>query len=194
MDGGERAGEAGRDQVVENLRADLAALAVGADDHDRAWLEKSLHRRRGGGLRAERRLACEGRGHRQRDRDTADTRAPMVLSTAKPESRKTSSMRRLSPRTSAVNVSIPCARAIAASRSRSCVPMPWPCRASATAKATSAQFDACGVEVEAGKGNDVAVRFDDQGGAASRVRCGQPADSRRRERRQPEEAVIPAVD
>ena len=49
-------------------------------------------------------------------------------------------------------------------------------------------------EVKAGEGNDVAARFDDQRDATSRVRCGQPSDSRRRERGQPEEAVIPAVD
>ena len=49
-------------------------------------------------------------------------------------------------------------------------------------------------EVKAGEGNDVAVRFDDQRDAASRVRCGQRQNFRRRERGQPEEAVIPAVD
>ena len=124
---------------------------------------------------------------------TRQTARSEVVSTAKPESRKTSSMRRLSPRTSAANASIPCARAIAARRSRSCVPIPWPCSASATAKATSAQFDAWR-QVEAGKRHDFAMRFDDQGSAASRLRCSQPANSRRRERRQPEEPVIPAVD
>ena len=37
-----RPGEAGRHEVVEDLRADLAALAVGADHRDPARLEEGF--------------------------------------------------------------------------------------------------------------------------------------------------------
>ena len=69
MDGPQRAGVAGGHQVVEDLRADLAALAVGADHRDGLRLEKAPHRRGRGGLRSRGGLARERLGHRQRQRD-----------------------------------------------------------------------------------------------------------------------------
>ena len=51
MHGNEAARVAGRDHVVQQFRADLAALATGADDGDRARFEEVLHRGGGGRFR-----------------------------------------------------------------------------------------------------------------------------------------------
>ncbi len=67
--GQDRAAKAGRDEVVEDLRADLAALAAGADDRDRTRLEEAGHRGRGGLLGAVRGLFLEVGRQRQRDLD-----------------------------------------------------------------------------------------------------------------------------
>ena len=172
MNGGERTGEAGRDQVVENLRADLAALAVGADDHDRARLEKGLHRRRGGCVRAERRLACHGRGHRERDRDTADTSLHGALDG---EARVTKDIEHAAV----------VAKDLGGKRLDTLRPRdrrepfeelradPVPLQGVGNSESHFGAIRLLRREVKAGEGNDVAVRFDDQRDATSRVRCGQ---------------------
>ena len=59
-------GEAIGDEIVQDLRSDFAALAIGADDRDGARFEERFHRRRRGGARARRGLIGEGIGCRKR--------------------------------------------------------------------------------------------------------------------------------
>ena len=66
MDRHNGAGEAIGDEIVQDLRSDLAALAIGTDDCDGARFEECLHRRRRGGPRARRGLICESIGCRER--------------------------------------------------------------------------------------------------------------------------------
>ena len=75
-------GEAGRKQVVEDLRADLPALAAGSDHGHRAGLEEPGHRCRGRLLGAVRRLLLEVRRRRQRHLD------PFVSGCREPPHRK----------------------------------------------------------------------------------------------------------
>ena len=65
MDRHHGSGEAIGNEVVQDLRSDFAALAIGADDRDGARFEKRFHRRRRGGARARRGLVCEGISRRQ---------------------------------------------------------------------------------------------------------------------------------
>ena len=59
-------GEAIGNEIVQDLRSDFAALAIGTDDRDGARFEERFHRRRRGGARACRRLVCEGISCRER--------------------------------------------------------------------------------------------------------------------------------
>jgi hypothetical protein len=72
MDGNDGAGESRAEQVVKDLRADLSARAVGADDSDDARLEKGAHRRRGGTLRSDGRLLREAVGYGNGQLDVPD--------------------------------------------------------------------------------------------------------------------------
>ena len=173
----DRAGEARRDEIVQDLRADLAALAIGADDRHHARLEERLHRRRRGRSRARRRLVREGIGHRQRQRRPGRRRARPRSVAAKPESRNTSSIRRLSPSTYGSKVSMPCSRAIArAARAAACR-----CRAPAARRRRRTPLprdSMLRVPVEAGERDDATPRFDHQGRPDAR-RPTPPAPARR---------------
>ena len=65
MDRHDGSGEAIGDEIVQDLRANFTALAIGADDRDGARCEERLHRRRGGGARSRRGLVYEGISRRQ---------------------------------------------------------------------------------------------------------------------------------
>ena len=65
MDRHHGSGEAIGDEIVQDLRADFAALAIGADDRDCARFEERFHRRRRGSARSRRGLVCEGISRRQ---------------------------------------------------------------------------------------------------------------------------------
>ena len=89
-----------RDQVVEDLRADLAAFADWRRPRRPTRGSKNgLHRRRRGGARSRRRLLRELLGDRERQRRRERPLLDQRASSAKPESRNTSSIRRLSPST-----------------------------------------------------------------------------------------------
>ncbi len=65
-------GKAARDEVVQNLGANLAALPIGADHGKASRLEERLHRGRGGGLRAFSRPLLKPRGRSKREDDVHD--------------------------------------------------------------------------------------------------------------------------
>ena len=73
MHGHDSASEAARDQVVQNLGADLPAGAVRTDDRHASRLEERFHRGRRRVLRALGRLLDEARGGLEPQRDMNDT-------------------------------------------------------------------------------------------------------------------------
>ena len=110
----------------------------------------------------------------------------IVVVTPKPESRNTSSIRRLPPSTYGVERVMPCSRARLARCSSRRVPMPWPCTASETAKATSARSSESGSRWKPAKATMPPSGFGDQrgrrtigaglrsAGHASALRAGKP--------------------
>ena len=72
MHGDDGAGEAAGNEVVEDLRADLPAGTIGADDRHTGRLEERLHRRRGRVLRPLGRLGDEARRRLEANRDLHD--------------------------------------------------------------------------------------------------------------------------
>ena len=90
-----RAGESRREQVVEDLRSDPPAFPVRADDRDDAGFEERLHRFGGGGLRDRSAALSSNRGVTSSERTTRSTPWSLAVVVANPESRNTSSIRRL---------------------------------------------------------------------------------------------------
>ncbi len=79
VDGHDLAGEASGDDVVQDLGANLAALAIGANDRDARRREESLHRGRGRRFRSLGRAAREGGGWREREPDVEDAGVELAL-------------------------------------------------------------------------------------------------------------------
>ena len=139
IDRDDRALEAVRHEVEEELGPDLAAPPARPDDGDDLRLEEPLHRGSGRAARTVRR-SSPGSAASASARRPSSRRPPRnVCVSSKPQLRKTPIIRRFCARTSASKTWMPRARAISASRSRSRVPMPCPWKASSTVKAASAR-------------------------------------------------------
>ena len=142
----------------------LPALPVGADDRDDARLEERPHRRGRRGPRS-RGGACSANARRDRQRqdDVADACFDASWSLPKPESRKTSSMRRLSPSTYASNVSMPC---VARDASQAAPAAGCRCRDPAGIRDGERHLGAvdgiAGSLIEAGEGDDAAAGLRDE--------------------------------